>query len=126
VPHLSVLLVAMSTSQHTQLDLTAKKNSVKVSCHCGAVRLEAGHKPEYLNICQCSICRRYGAQLGYYNFHEIQFLSPALDKQTQGSKTAGLDLPGTKAYIWGDKGIAFIFCVTCGCVGQSPWLGLLG
>jgi hypothetical protein len=36
------------------------------SCHCGRVRLEIARRPRTLTECNCSICRRYGAQWAYY------------------------------------------------------------
>lgn len=88
-------------------------HTLTVSCHCRALRLSVSHVPEYLNICQCSICRRYGAGWGYYESHEVTFLSPTT-AASQDRLSAGLDAKGTRKYVWADKKIAFVFCETCG------------
>ena len=71
------------------------------TCHCGAVRLEVPRKPRRLTSCNCSICRRYGTLWAYYKFQDV-------------TVHAG---PGALAsYSWGDKGLKFVWCTTCGCV----------
>ena len=56
--------------------------------------------PEELTQCNCSICRRYGVQWIYFKSKEVKIFES--DK--------------SKAYIWGDKEIAFHHCKNCGCV----------
>ena len=74
---------------------------VVASCHCGAVRVEADRKPGSLTQCTCSICRRYGA-LWFYRTRKTA-------RVTAGASSA-------KAYVWGDRGIEFYHCTTCGCM----------
>ena len=82
----------------------AAKNTtpIRSSCHCGAITVTVPRPPEYANVCQCTICRRYGAAWGYYHADEVQI-------ETR---------PGaiTRQYIWGDRDISFNFCDNCGCV----------
>ena len=73
---------------------------IKASCHCGNVQLQFEQLPESLTRCNCSICRRYAASWIYFQQDEVQIIC----KQP------------TKAYIWGDKEIAFHHCENCGCV----------
>lgn len=74
---------------------------VEASCHCGAVRFTLDAAPEAVTDCNCSICRRYGVLWAYYSPRQVRFEpSP----------------PPTDTYLWGDRGIAFHRCRTCGCV----------
>jgi len=76
--------------------------TVAGSCHCGAVRIEVPHAPEWVARCNCSICRKLGQLVAYY--------------PDDGSvRIAGR----TAEYIWGDRMIAFHFCPVCGC--HSNW-----
>ena len=36
------------------------------SCLCGAVRVAIETKPEFINDCNCSLCRKAGAAWGYF------------------------------------------------------------
>jgi hypothetical protein len=73
---------------------------VEATCHCGAVSLELAHAPAQVTDCNCSICRRYGVLWAYYPVAEVRISAPE----------------GTDTYSWGEKGIAFHRCKTCGCV----------
>jgi hypothetical protein len=78
-------------------------DTVKGSCHCGAVRLEFPKPREAVNECQCSICRRYGALWAY--FHPDQVTITLADPATSQA-----------TYIWNERIIAFVRCVHCGCL----------
>jgi hypothetical protein len=75
--------------------------SLSGQCHCGAVSLEVANKPESLTECNCSICRRYGAQWAYYT-----------------RETARINhAPGAVSrYSWSDREIEFFHCNRCGCM----------
>lgn len=47
-------------------------SALKASCQCGAVHVEIAHKPEYINDCNCSFCRKSGAIWGYYKEADIK------------------------------------------------------
>lgn len=74
---------------------------IEASCHCGAVRIEVDALPETLTQCTCSICRRYAGLWAYRTRRTARVVSGS-DRLT--------------AYLWGDKGIEFYHCSTCGCV----------
>lgn len=70
------------------------------SCHCGAVRLRVPAAPGEVTDCNCSICGRLGVLWTYYQAEEVHIEAA----------------PGaTRAYVWGDRCIAFHHCATCGC-----------
>jgi hypothetical protein len=74
---------------------------VRGACHCTAVRFTVEPDPVWVNDCNCSICRRYGALWAYTLKGEASILQGA---------------DATETYIWGDRELAFHRCRTCGCV----------
>lgn len=80
---------------------------IKGSCHCGRVRFELAQAPEWLTICNCSLCRRLGALWAH--------VEPA-------SVTVTHDEGATFTYIQGEKRVALHTCRTCGCT--THWFGL--
>ncbi|USW58477.1 Putative CENP-V/GFA domain, Mss4-like superfamily protein [Septoria linicola] len=90
---------------------TQQKTTLETSCHCGAMTISAPQLPPYLNECQCSICRRYGAQWAYYQVQDIQI-------NGQPAIISGPDLKDTttSGYMWVDKSSSFDCCKACGCV----------
>ncbi|PPJ56703.1 hypothetical protein CBER1_09490 [Cercospora berteroae] len=104
---------------------------LKTSCHCNAIVVTTTHPPEFLNECQCSLCRRHGAQWAYYyhdkDGHGIKVNSIEVTDyrvREDGKMEAGGEdrtssatsvLP-TKTYSWGDDEEWFVFCEKCGCL----------
>ncbi len=41
------------------------------SCLCGAVRVTIETKPEFINDCNCSLCRKAGAAWGYFSSSSV-------------------------------------------------------
>ncbi|MCL6250546.1 aldehyde-activating protein [Altererythrobacter sp. KTW20L] len=37
-----------------------------ITCLCGQVRIETARLPDYLNDCNCALCRKSGARWGYF------------------------------------------------------------
>ena len=77
------------------------------SCHCGAVKFELAVTPEWLTVCNCSICRRLGALWAHAEATDIRIICE--DGATTG-------------YAQGDKTLAIHTCKTCGCT--THWEGL--
>jgi hypothetical protein len=75
---------------------------IETSCHCGAVRLRAPHRPQTLTSCNCSLCRRVGALWGYYEPGSEVTIEAAAD--------------ATVAYVQGDRTLEMHHCAVCGCV----------
>ena len=74
---------------------------IRAACHCTEVRLEIDEPPSWVNDCNCTLCRRYGALWAYY--------SPGKVKIVRGADA-------TDTYVWGDRMLAFHRCKACGCV----------
>jgi len=79
---------------------------IKGTCHCRAVRWRFDAEPDAATICNCSVCRRYGALWIYGHENQDVFVSGP-----------------TSAYAYGEKSLAFHFCATCGCMAY--WRGLI-
>ncbi|HXU99259.1 MAG TPA: GFA family protein [Caulobacteraceae bacterium] len=73
---------------------------IEATCHCEAVKFEVAHAPEWVNSCNCSICRRLGTLCAYYALGEVRLVSPD---------------PPLGDYVWGDRMITFHHCQVCGC-----------
>ena len=71
------------------------------SCHCGAVRIEMQRKIRKLTLCNCSLCRRYGALWDY---------------QQRKAITITAEPGALAAYSWGDQSLVFHHCRHCGCI----------
>jgi hypothetical protein len=72
---------------------------IKLSCLCGAVHVTVAKRPDYLNECNCQLCRKSGARWGYFAPEEVGVL--------------GL----TASYCRADKedpGAELHFCPACG------------
>lgn len=73
-------------------------------CHCGKTEWTFAALPDSATACNCTVCRRYGALWAY------DWVDGLI--ATRGR---------TRAYLRGDREIAFHFCPECGCV--TWWRG---
>lgn len=76
--------------------MSVSDTPMKATCHCGAITITVPRKPESVNECKCTICRRYAAAWAYYNTKEVTVSAKP------GSKT--------NKYVWGDRIVEFHFC----------------
>ncbi|MBS0396784.1 MAG: GFA family protein [Proteobacteria bacterium] len=74
---------------------------VVATCHCGAVRLHVRAAPRTVTRCNCSLCRRYGAQWAYYAASSVRVEAPP---------------GGLERYSWRHRVRAYYRCRRCGCV----------
>ena len=44
---------------------------LKLSCHCGQIRIETAKRPDFIHACNCSLCRKAGAHWGYFHPSEV-------------------------------------------------------
>lgn len=42
-----------------------------LDCFCGGVRIITARRPEFLHACNCNLCRKSGAQWGYFDPTEV-------------------------------------------------------
>ena len=69
------------------------------SCHCGAVEVTLASKPEYINLCDCSLCSKTGGAWGYFTVAEVEVTGA-----TKGYRRADRKKPACEMQ----------FCPTCG------------
>ena len=67
-------------------------------CHCGDVQWTTPAWPEWVTICNCSYCRKAGAQWGEVDPNSTEMVS---------------EIPQER-YIFGDKTLIIHRCNTCG------------
>lgn len=81
---------------------------IRGSCHCGAVSWEYDGRPDYLNSCNCSVCRRHRGLWAYGTTQTVRIhAAPAQ----------------TVPYVQGDRTLALHHCKTCGCI--THWASLV-
>jgi hypothetical protein len=44
---------------------------LKLSCHCGQIRIEIKKQPDYINGCNCTLCSKPGARWAYFHPSEV-------------------------------------------------------
>lgn len=44
---------------------------LKISCLCGRIGIEINKLPDYINECNCTLCRKTGARWGYFHPSEV-------------------------------------------------------
>lgn len=78
------------------------------SCHCGKVRWTLEGDPGSVTICNCTLCRRYGALWAYDFEHGRIHLTGPTQTYTRAEKQ--------------DPALEIIFCPSC--AGVVAWRGL--
>ncbi len=78
------------------------------SCHCGKVRWTLEGDPGSVTICNCTLCRRYGALWAYDFEHGRICLTGPTQSYTRAEKQ--------------DPALEIIFCPSC--AGVLAWRGL--
>ncbi|WP_419827341.1 GFA family protein [Sphingomonas sp.] len=49
---------------------------LRLSCHCGQVRLELATRPDYIHACNCSLCAKSGARWSYLHPCDVTVAGP--------------------------------------------------
>ena len=44
---------------------------LKLSCHCGQIRVETAKQPDFIHECNCTLCSKAGARWGYFHPSEV-------------------------------------------------------
>lgn len=71
------------------------------SCHCGQVTVWIEFAPAYINLCDCSLCRKMGGAWGYFQKGEVE-----VSGKTQGYRRADYAKPAVEIHR----------CANCGSV----------
>jgi hypothetical protein len=72
---------------------------VKLSCLCGQIRIELRKQPDYINECNCTLCRKAGARWAYFHPSEV-----AVEGLAKGYCRGDKDDPNAEVQ----------FCALCG------------
>jgi hypothetical protein len=99
----------MSAPPFPDLD-ASKSGPIDLTCQCQKIKITIPSLPEFANVCDCSLCFKYGAAWGYWD----------PDLVTIKGKPVTLHRPGQEEdkdiihYVWKTKRIAFGHCAHCG------------
>lgn len=72
---------------------------LKLSCHCGKIRIGIPKQPDYINECNCTLCAKSGVRWSY--FHPLEI---SVEGATKGYCREDKDDPAAEIQ----------FCPTCG------------
>lgn len=50
--------------------------TMNASCHCGSVSVEIAQTPDFINFCDCSLCRKSGGAWGYFTSSQVAVEGP--------------------------------------------------
>ena len=78
---------------------------MKATCHCGRVSVSVTTRPDYINLCDCSLCLKSGGAWGYYTQSEV-----TLEGATNTYRRSDYDEPAVELH----------FCANCGT--STHWL----
>ena len=78
---------------------------MKATCHCGAIEVSLAHAPEYINLCDCSLCLKSGGAWGYFETGEVEVMG-----ETHSYRRTDYATPAVEMH----------FCPRCG--STTHWL----
>lgn len=84
-----------------------------LSCHCGRVEVTIERRPDYINQCNCTLCRKTGARWAYFQ--------PSLVRVHGGTKSyrrRDKDGPGAEIHFCPDCGTTTHFNMTAEAVAK--------
>jgi hypothetical protein len=72
---------------------------LKLSCHCGRIRIEIRKQPDYINECNCTLCSKSGVRWAYFHPSEV-----SVEGTTKGYSRQDKENPAADVQ----------FCANCG------------
>lgn len=69
------------------------------SCHCGKVIVTLARSPDYINLCDCSLCRKSGGAWGYFRHDDVDVIG-----QTRSYRRNDAGLPKVEMHFCDDCG----------------------
>lgn len=78
---------------------------MKGNCACGTVTVTLAAKPEYINLCDCSLCAPIGGAWGYFATADV-----VVSGETRGYRRVERDAPA----------VEIRFCTICG--STTHWI----
>src|SRR3954468_22857253 len=83
------------------------RKMLKLSCHCGQIRLEIRKQPEYINECNCTLCSKSGARWAYFHPSEV-----SVEGKTKGYSRQDKEDPAAEVQFCADCGSTTHFTLT--------------
>lgn len=80
---------------------------IETTCLCGQVSLRINQRPAYINACNCTLCRKSGAQWGYFHPDEVSIAG-----ETRGWCRADKAEPGSQIRFCPECGATTHFVLT--------------
>lgn len=65
-------------------------------CLCGAVSVTIDVKPDYINDCNCSLCRKVGGAWGYFPSASVETAGKTCSVARRDKKTPGVEIHSCK------------------------------
>ncbi|HEY3887681.1 MAG TPA: hypothetical protein VGL73_03850 [Caulobacteraceae bacterium] len=84
-----------------------------LSCLCGQVHVTVQTRPEYVNECNCTLCRKSGARWGYFHPSEVD-----IGGSTTGYCRADKEDPNAEVHFCAECGSTTHFILTKGAVAK--------
>lgn len=84
-----------------------------LSCICGQVHVTVESRPEYINECNCTLCRKSGARWGYFHPDQVTVAG-----ETGGYSRADKDAPNAEVHFCEACGATTHFVLTPGAVAK--------
>ena len=78
-----------------------------LSCSCGAVRIEIRRRPDHINACNCTLCRKSGARWAYFHPEDV-----TVHGETVGHRRADKPVPAAEIRFCGLCGSTTHFVLT--------------
>lgn len=86
---------------------------LKLSCHCGAVRIGIAKRPDYIHDCNCTLCRKAGARWGYFHPSEV-----GIEGAAKGYCRDDKEDPAAEVHFCARCGSTTHFTLTAGAVSR--------
>ncbi|KUR80087.1 GFA family protein [Novosphingobium sp. FSW06-99] len=80
---------------------------LKFTCLCGQVRVEVAKRPDFINECNCTLCRKSGARWAYLHPSEVN-----IEGATGGYSRTDKDDPAAEIHFCGRCGSTTHFTLT--------------
>ena len=88
---------------------------MQAQCHCKCVSLTLDRPPEYINLCDCSLCLKTGGAWGYFDPSAV-----AIQGETSGYRRKDYDNPAVEIQFCPVCGVTTHWILTEHIVGDDP------
>lgn len=86
---------------------------INVSCHCGQISVAVDQRPDYINACNCTLCRKSGAHWAY-----LPPSGATVHGETIGYSRTDKVEPGAQIHFCPNCGSTTHFVLTPGAVAK--------